>query len=248
MSNYADNDTINIPLSPEELKIVGATPEAKVEEPPKEATSEETVSEPPKESIPEVSKDITPKAKVEEPKVNKVREAFVKKTQQNKEEIAPLSEDERARLEKYESQEAISAEKKAYYNAMDGYSDEELAIISPELQAIISSEEYNKFAELTPDQRAVAVIALAEKSMKAELQELRAKMQQAKVDQATKEVTAREKVKEITDVEVKGSEEETAPAKRASDLYKSAVKGDEDALNRLILGNDRELLKQSGLL
>lgn len=146
-------------------------------------------------------------------------------------------------------QEQVNAEytneTAAFSKEMEGMSPDEISAISTEVASIISSEEYSKWEKdmkYSAAQRAQLAVALAEKRKSKEINEIRTKAEQARLEQARNEVKVREEVKELTGVQRTSSE--TKPAAK-DDILERFKQGDEDARARVLLGDDLNHLESS---
>lgn len=225
-------DTLKIELSAEDKDVLGANPSK---------TEKADVKEPEKTE---------PVKEVEKPKRDLVGDIFglnKKPDEKVKEDVenTELTESEREEYIKLKIELETQKEKEAFAKFGEDYSDEEINVIKSTLETIISGEKYDqmKDAGWSVEERAIAVLALAEKRHSKELNEIRAKRAETVVKDVIKEDKAQESIKEVAKTERDG----TAPESKAQAhkrLWKEARAGNTEALNQLILGDDLEKIKR----
>jgi len=245
-------DTFKVKLNPEEQAYLGVVRQEK------EASGEDVNESDDIHDIPdEPAKEEPTKAEVEEVKAEtaatnpaedgKLSEADLDKIVNDlvtpeAPAPAPLPD----KLPKTEAEEYVAlkvqneaqAEEQAFAAALKDMPEAEINVISAEVGAIISSDEYSKLEKIyKPEQRAQIVVALAEKRKAKELKEIRTQSENAKIEQARNEGRVREQVKELTTTVRKSSEPVAQTAKDLMDRFRD---GDEDARAAVLLGNDME--------
>lgn len=234
-------DTLDISLTPEQVKSLGGV----VKDEPKQtesASEAPATPEAPKEDVKAEEGSEAKKADegVVAPK-SAASEIFdldqEKEKLEQKQAAQPLSQDERARLQDLEVQVKKHTEMSAFEAVMDTYSDKEIEILAPTIAKIIKSKEYDNLDKFEPRKRALMVVNLAKEAHTKELQEIREASDNAKIEQAKKEVTSRKVVKEVADIHSEGSTEESPKQKRQR-LEKALEKGDAGAFSELFISEE----------
>ena len=162
----ADEDVMQLELTAEEKAIVGG---GKVEEAVKTEVKPEEVKT---EVKTEETKTETKQEDKESKTIDKIAEIFdigKKKKVKEPENKEPLSEDERTAFETLKSERLQSAEENAFRTELESMDSEILDVIKPTITALIEKDpEGNKFydlllkiPEITPEQRAACIVALA---------------------------------------------------------------------------------------
>lgn len=235
-------EEVRIPLSPESLKQLGASKEEvekaeaewnKKEEDSKNINVEEKKEEKVEKKVEEEKKE--DKLKVET-KRSLYEDVFKKKEDSNIDKVDDtkgLDDNERMEYEKMKAEKVYEAENKLYKEAMSSIPEDRRIEVDKALADLISSDKYDKYDKLSPDERALTLVALAEKIAFSNIEKGKTNEAQAKADTEKKNEEALREVKEVSNFTTPNAPQITR-AEQIAKLEKLVENGDEQAMFKLL--------------
>lgn len=251
-----NEDVVTIELTPEEKNILAARRGEEVkpkttDEPPAKTDADPEPPKP-KEGEETAKKEDAQPEKVEKPKKEKdlIGELFeIGKKKKEPVSDEPLAENEREEYLKLKAETAERKEQEAFKTVLADYPEEVIDILKTTIAALIEKDsalydEMLKNDKITPEQRAITIVALAEKRHKGDLEKLSQKAVEGKIEAAKKEAELKKEVKEIASVKVAKNEPPETAAEKHKKTWDAAESGDDDALNDILLSDETKTLER----